>query len=121
MGYQIAIGENNEAGLTEVAVQPHGTTPEPGRRQRGGDGLIQRDGHLVQEWRFGFATKAQYTAFLAAAGLSTAESAKVTVNTTDRERDFGHWNAIISRPSPEPEFYSRHLEHAFELILKEAL
>lgn len=120
MAIQTATGWDDAGSLSDVSIQPRVTIPEPGRVRMGGDMLAQRDGAYHQKWMYGYLTKANFAAILSELGVSTAESAKMTVRTLGRDGNEANWNAIIVRP-PAPDYYQKFAPVEFDVYLIEAL
>lgn len=117
---QIAIGHDNEGGLADVVIQPRCSIPEPGRRQQGGDQLTVIDGGLLQTWSYGFLTVAQQAAQWTEFGVSSAESAEVTVQTLNRAGGYSIYNAVITRPATS-DYYQKFTGIVYDLLLLEEL
>jgi hypothetical protein len=116
----VAIGWNNTGALAPFSWQPPKiATITPGRRQRGGDMLVYIDGYYRTALIYGYLTKAIKTAILSELGLTSAESAKITLQLPGRDRDTDQtWNAVVEH-DVETEFYNKWLENVFPVILVE--
>lgn len=113
---QQASGWNNSAGLTTLSIQPRTSVPEPGRRQRGGDGRIVEDGFYHQTWTWGFFSVAAYQAMLTELGLASATSVQRTARTLWTDGSYSVRNAILTRPA-SLEFYGKFTEVTVDVIL----
>ncbi|MCC7568198.1 MAG: hypothetical protein KO463_01090 [Candidatus Methanofastidiosa archaeon] len=104
MTLQIAIGWDNTAGLADLLVggfEPRLPGPVPARSTGLLDGHRTIDGHFIYDVELDdYVSASELTATLAQCGLSSAESAEVTVRLPGRTRSTETWNAIIARPNP---------------------
>ena len=72
--------------------------PLPARISQTADGGLSSDGFMTFSWRIPYMTFGMVTNFLAAAGLTSARSAPVTVMTYDEVNQPVFLQAIIVRP-----------------------
>lgn len=104
--YQIAAGWDNYAAVDVASLADgyrEGYTPRvtPGRVLIGMDGLAVADGCFETSWVWAdYLRGPKFAALLTKLGLASAESAKVTICTLGRTREWEWWNAIIYRPDP---------------------
>lgn len=122
MTYKIAANWNNEGGLTTLTPQPRMKGIQDAREQVSGDGLTVADGYDLATLEWGVLTAAQYSSLLTATGLTSAKSAKVTLQVPQNsDRAEAQYNAIITRPGkPRYELgFWRGIE--FEVALVEAI
>lgn len=101
---QLAIGWDNEAGLADLLVggfEPRLPGPVPARTSGLLDGHQTIDGYFIYDIELDdYVSDTELKALLAQCGLTSAESAEVTVSLPGRTRDTEIWNGIIRRPNP---------------------
>jgi len=106
MTAQLALGNNNAGALADVSPQPAMSGLEYLRLTFGADDSVNRDGKPITHWTYGFLTPAQFTALLAALGVSeTVKSAAVTVRTlTNDFTTFANYNARAIMPEVNTDY-----------------
>ncbi len=100
MPFQIAPGNDNEAGLTDVQPQPRHSGLLYPRVIVAADGSKYYDGQPYAEWRWDYLTKTAYEVLLDQMGLSEAmPSAPVTVRLLLNDfTTFANFNATACLP-----------------------
>jgi hypothetical protein len=112
--FMIAAGWDADPGdlnpLSDAALRikpPRQERIEPGRRTTLMDSSVAINGGWQTAIIFDeYITTARWADLLTSCGLASAESAQVTVLAFDRDRVWGYWNAIITRPVQLPAFYN---------------
>ena len=98
MTYEVADGDDNEAGFADVSPQPKSEGIKPTRRTYGADGSVIDEGKYVELEFNMLASQTAYDSLLTQFGVNGSLTNDVTVRVRDETWAFVNKNGTAIRP-----------------------
>lgn len=103
-GYKVAIGHDNQAGLTLLDPQPASDGIRPARVLTPASGLAFDDGGYFAILKYSALNESQWLSLLARFGLEYARSSEITLRALADDRLFSLYNGVVVKPQPRWRF-----------------